>query len=91
MIKGREALEKEEKEDILKKPKTSRTSALETILQTYGGSSYRKVTLEQLKVGCQGVLSVRLRNDEVLNIMSNINALKTPEAIFTWITEEIFK
>lgn len=91
MIKGRSALEQEQKEDILTKPKTVRVMALEAILNTYGGSSYRKMPIEQLKAGCRAILAARLKQDDVVIVMSHIENLKTPEMIFTWITEEIFK
>jgi len=91
MIKSINNLKKEAEEDILRKPTTARKMALEAVLSTYGGTSYKKMPIEQLKTGCRLVLAARLKQEDVVEIMSSLEHMKTPEAIFTWVTEEIFK
>jgi hypothetical protein len=93
MIKGKNALKKEEEEDILKKPRSVKVQTLESILTTYGGRLYGKMSLDQLKEGCKGIILARLKKDDqdTTDLIASIYTHKTAESLLSWVTEEMFK
>jgi hypothetical protein len=91
MIKGKNALKKEEEEDILKKPRSVKVQTLESILTTYGGRLYGKMSLDQIKEGCKGIILARLKKEDCVELISSIYTHKTIESLFSWVTEEMFK